>query len=61
MSFIKIHALTVIMKGDINYRDSNCFLNQALNMFISAVKPAIDNMGSLWKLICFWSQHQAVF
>ncbi|TKS73097.1 hypothetical protein D9C73_007175 [Collichthys lucidus] len=41
------------MNGEISYRDQNCFLYQAVNMFISAVKH-----GDLWRLTHFWSQPQ---
>jgi len=34
----KIHPITVVMKGKISYIDQNHFLNQAVNMFFSAVK-----------------------
>ncbi len=37
----KFTPLTVVMKGKISYIDQNLFLNQAVNMFFSAVKLGI--------------------
>ena len=40
-------SYTVVIKGEISYRDQHCSLYQAVNMFISAVKLDILTWGSM--------------
>ena len=47
MSYKKIHPRTVVMKGEVSYKDQNHFLYQTVNMFISAVKLVILTWGSM--------------
>lgn len=46
--------------GEISYGELNCFMYQAINTFVSAVRLSMSNEGFIFMggLTCFWSQPQ---